>query len=70
MALLRKLYIDGTKGPLHISLYAAWDPTHYSAAAIREFATALTGHTAGAADRLVDGVPDPAVRTDPRMRES
>jgi len=53
---LRKLTIDGTDGPLHISLHAVWDPTHYSAAAIREFATALTEHTAGAADRLPDGV--------------
>lgn len=44
---LRKLYIDGTDGPLHISLFAAWDPTHYSAEAIREFTTALARHTAG-----------------------
>jgi DNA-binding transcriptional LysR family regulator len=47
---LRRLYIDGSDGPLHISLHAAWDPAHYSAAAIREFVTAFTAHTAGAAD--------------------
>jgi DNA-binding transcriptional LysR family regulator len=46
---LRKLYIDGRDGPLHISLHAAWDPTHYAAATIREFTAALAAHTAGAA---------------------
>ena len=53
---LRKLYIDGRDGPLHISLHAAWDPTHYAAATIREFAVALAAHTAGAAANLpIDG---------------
>lgn len=42
---LRKLYIDGEAGPLHITLHAVWDPMHYAAAAIREFATALAEHT-------------------------
>ena len=45
---LRKLYIDGRDGPLHITLHAAWDPTHYAAATIREFAAALAAHTAAA----------------------
>ena len=47
---LRKLTIDGTDGPLHITLHAAWDPTHYAATAIREFVTAFTAHTAEVAD--------------------
>ena len=47
---LHKLYIDGQDGPLHISLHAAWDPTHYSAAAIREFTTALAEHTSAGAE--------------------
>jgi len=47
---LRKLTIDGSDGPLHITLHAVWDPTHYSAAAIREFVTAFTAHTAELAD--------------------
>ena len=45
---LRRLYVDGTDGPLSISLHAAWDPTHYAAAAIREFVDAFTTHTARA----------------------
>jgi len=49
---LRRLYIDGSDGPLHISLHAVWDPTHYSVAAIREFVAAFTVHTAGPADGL------------------
>ena len=49
---LRKLLIDGVDGPLHISLYAVWDPTHYAAGAIREFVTALTAHTAHGTDGL------------------
>jgi len=56
---LLKLYIDGTEGPLHISLYAAWDATHYSAASIREFVAAFTAHTAAGAEGLSDGAPDP-----------
>ena len=40
-------------GPLHISLHAAWDPTHYAAATIREFVTAFTAHTSV----LTDGLP-------------
>ncbi len=52
---LRKLLIDGIDGPLHISLYAAWDPTHYAAEAIREFVAAFTAHTAAAG---TDGLPD------------
>ena len=47
---LRKLTIDGTDGPLHISLYAVWDSTHYAAAAIREFVAAFTAHTAELSD--------------------
>ena len=47
---LRKLTIDGSDGPLHISLYAVWNPTHYAAGAIREFVTAFTAHTAELAD--------------------
>ena len=46
---LRKLYIDGRDGPLHITLHAAWNPTHYAAATIREFAAALAAHTAAVA---------------------
>ena len=57
---LRKLYIDGSDGPLHITLHAAWDPTHYAAAAIREFVTAFTAHTAGLADGLPGSNTDPA----------
>ena len=49
---LRRLYIDGPDGPLHITLHAVWDATHYSAAAIREFVTALTVHTAAGADYI------------------
>jgi len=45
---LRALTIEGADGPLHISLHAAWHPTHYAAAAIREFAAALADHTAQA----------------------
>jgi DNA-binding transcriptional LysR family regulator len=67
---LHKLYIDGADGPLHISLYAVWDPTHYSAASIREFATALAEHAVKGAERLAAGVPAPTVRSDPGMRES
>jgi DNA-binding transcriptional LysR family regulator len=53
---LRKLLIDGADGPLHISLHAAWDPTHYAADAIREFVTALTAHTATGSDGLPVGL--------------
>lgn len=45
---LRLLFIEGADGPLHISLYAAWDPTHYAAAPIREFVTSFAEHTAAA----------------------
>ena len=50
---LRKLRIDAGESPLHITLHAAWDPTHYAAAAIREFVAAFTAHTAGLADGLL-----------------
>jgi DNA-binding transcriptional LysR family regulator len=50
---LRKLAIDGSDGPLHITLHAAWDPTHYAAVAIREFVAAFTAHTSA----LTDGLP-------------
>ena len=49
---LHKLYIDGPDGPLHISLFAAWDATHYSVAAIREFVAAFTTHTSSLTDDL------------------
>lgn len=49
---LRKLYIDGPDGPLSISLHAAWDAAHYSAAAIREFVASLATHTASGADEV------------------
>jgi DNA-binding transcriptional LysR family regulator len=52
---LRKLTIDGTDGPLHISLYAVWDSTHYAADAIREFVTSFTAYTAAAG---TDGLTD------------
>ena len=55
---LRKLLINAVDGPLHISLYAAWDATHYAADAIREFVRAFTAHTAAAG---TDGPPYPAV---------
>lgn len=32
---LRGLRIDGPNGPLHITLHAAWNATHYAAASIR-----------------------------------
>jgi DNA-binding transcriptional LysR family regulator len=55
---LHKLLIDGIDGSLHISLHAAWDPTHYAADAIREFVKAFTAHTKAAG---TDGLPDSAV---------
>ncbi|EWT01928.1 LysR family transcriptional regulator [Intrasporangium oryzae NRRL B-24470] len=38
---LRPLGIDGPSGPVHISLYAAWDRAHHGAAAIGELAGRL-----------------------------
>ena len=38
---LRRLAIRGEAGALHISLYAAWNGTHYAHAAIRSLAEAL-----------------------------
>ncbi len=50
---LHRLYIDGADGSLAISLHAVWDPTHYSATAIREFVTAFTAHTAKLSEGLL-----------------
>lgn len=38
---LHPLGIDGPHGPIHISLYAAWEPSHHGAATIRALATRL-----------------------------
>lgn len=51
---LHPVAVTDSGGHLHITLYAAWRPTHYAVEAIRELATALSAFCATGLRRAPD----------------